>query len=89
MFYIYSIKSIDKSPKFTILLGANEKGREIISKSKKSEIKIITKHSDSATLDKESTVLLEKGYELDKMHASLLLNPMDLSMVYKRKPIIK
>ncbi|MBQ3018340.1 MAG: nucleotidyltransferase family protein [Clostridia bacterium] len=89
LYAIYSIKSIDKSPKFTILLGANEKGREIISKSKKSEIKIITKHSDSAILDKESTVLLEKGYELDKMHASLLLNPMDLSMVYKRKPIIK
>lgn len=89
LYAIYSIKSIDKSPKFTTLLGAKEKGREIIAKAKKSEIEIITKHSDSVALDKESTFLLEKGYELDKMHASLLLNPMDLSMVYKRKPIIK
>ncbi len=89
IYSIYNISSIDKSPKFTYLLATNEKGRKILSDSKKSSLTIITKHADSKELDSVQQNIINTGYELDKMYLSLLATDIDLKEAYKKKPVLK
>ena len=88
LYAVFSVKNIDKAPKFTFLLAANKSGREIISKSS-SELTIITKHSDGKELDFDSKSQLELSYQIDKIYLSLLKSPKAPENVYKTIPLIK
>ena len=89
MFTLFGITKIDKNIRFALLLGANKNGREILSNAKKSNVKIITKHSDSSELDSDSQNILETLYEVDKLYNSLLRSEDCPLNAYKQKPIIK
>lgn len=86
----FDIKSIDKTPKFTILLGANEKGKEIIKLNRKKEnIVILTKHSDSKNLDEKDIMLYEKLLKLDELFEVMYMTPSTPLNAYKKIPYIK
>ncbi len=84
---IFGVTDVDKSPKFTFLLGANKDGREIINNAS-CDLTIITKHSDAKELDDFSKAQLEKCYEIDKIYFTLQKAPKSPENAYKRKPII-
>ena len=88
LYAVFSVKNIDKAPKFTFLLAANKSGREIISKSS-SDLTIITKHSDGKELDFDSKSHFELSYQIDKIYLSLLKSPKAPENAYKTIPLIK
>lgn len=88
LYAVFSVKNIDKAPKFTFLLAANKSGREIISKSS-SDLTIITKHSDGKELDFDAKSQLELSYQIDKIYLSLLKSPKAPKNAYKTIPLIK
>ena len=83
---IFNVESLDKSPKFCFLLGANKDGRDILNNI--FDFSIITKHSDAKCLDDLSKLQLEKSYEVDRVYNTLLKTPRAPSDAYKGKPII-
>ena len=89
LYTLFGISKIDKCPKFTILLASNDNGREILNGAKKSNINVITKHSDANELDLSSKSLFENLYEVDRLYYSFLKNDEVPSSAYKKKPIIK
>ena len=89
LYAIFGVEQIDMMPKFAPLLATNEHGREIISRAKKSNLKIITKHSDSKELDALPKSILERLYLVDKIYISLLENGKSAGDAYKQKPLIK
>ncbi len=90
LYSIFNVKKVDFSPKFTVLLGMDKKGQELLNKMKKqSNICIITKHSDSKNLSKKSCEQLEKLYQLDQLYNILTENQCVPNTAYKNKPIIK
>jgi len=89
IYNLFNVQSIDKSPDFTILLGANEKGRKIISLNKNVEdFTIITKHSDAKNLSFESKCAYEKCLHSDEMFATLCIKPYTPDTAYKQHPYI-
>lgn len=90
IYSIFGIDSIDKSPEYTILLGANEKGKFIIKENRKKEnIVIITKHSDTKKLNEKSLMQYEKEMKLDEVYESLYISPSSPNNTYKKTPYIK
>lgn len=90
LYSLFNIGKVDFSPKFTILLGIDEKGRDLLNKiKKKSEFYVITKHSDGKKADEEVQKNLELVYSIDALHNTLLLNQIVPGLAYKNKPIIK
>ncbi len=90
LYSMFNVVDLDFVPKFTILLGMDEKGRNQISSIRKnSEFTIITKHSDSKKLDSISLENLEKNYMVDALFNTLLKNQSSAYNAYKCVPIIK
>lgn len=89
IYSLFKIYNIDKSPDFTVLLGTNEKGKQIIKQLRKMEnITIITKCSDAKKLNKKSKQLYEKGLKVDELFATLCIKPYAPDTVYKKTPYI-
>lgn len=90
MYSAFKIENIDKSPKYTVLLGINDKGKKLIGDNRKKEnIVIITKHSDSKKLDELSLVQYEKSLKLDEIFETLYFTPCSPETAYKKTPYIK
>ena len=90
MYSMFNVKKVDFSPKFTILLGMDKKGQELLKSIKKqSKFCVITKHSDSKKLSKKSRDMLEKLYFVDKLYNTLGKRQGAPSDAYKNKPVIK
>ena len=90
MYYLFKVNSINKCPEFTVLLGANEKGKNVIKKSRKTaNIDIITKHSDAKGLSQGSYDIYEKGLKADEVFASLCQSPYSPDEIYKKTPYIE
>lgn len=86
----FDIQYIDKNPKYTILLGANEKGKKVINLNRKKEnFVIITKHSNAKYLDETSQMQYEKSMKLDEIYETLYFNPNTAESAYKIIPYIK
>ena len=90
LYSIFNVKKVDFTPKFTVLLGMDKKGQELLNKIKKqSSISIITKHSDSKKLSKKACEQLERLYRLDQLYNTLAEKQCVPSDAYKNNPIIK
>lgn len=90
MYSAFKIENVDKSPKYTVLLGVNDKGKKLISNNRKKEnIVIITKHSDSKKLDKISLEQYEKLLKLDEIFETLYFIPCSPENAYKKTPYVK
>jgi len=90
LYSIFGVKKVDFSPKFTILLGADKKGQELLRKIKRqSSMCVITKHSDCKRLITRANAQLEKLYQLDELYNTLTEKQSVPSNAYKNKPIIK
>lgn len=90
LYALFNVSSLDFEPKFTILLGMDEKGRGQISSVKRnSDFTVITKHSDAKRLDDVSSLYLAKNYMVDELHNALLKSPISADKAYKATPIIK
>ncbi len=89
LYSLFGVKSIDRELSYTRLLGANERGREIIKNAKKSPLAVITKHSDMRVLTEGQREALSLDYALDTLYLSLLKSGEAPSEAYKKMPIIK
>ena len=89
LYSVFGVTKVDFAPKYTVLLGANGKGRQHISKLKKTRsFNIITKHSDAKNMKKTTKKQLNTLYLVDSLYNTLLKNPTMASEAYKTKPII-
>lgn len=88
LFTLFKVKSADKCPKFVNLLATNTYGKKIIKQAKQGDFKIITKHSDTKTLDPVSKFNYDTTISVDKLYFTLLKSSINPSQAYKRKPII-
>ena len=90
LYSMFNVVSIDKEPKYTVLLGANEKGKKVIKANRKKEnFIIITKYSDSKKLDKAVFEQYEKSLKLDEIYETLYIEPKSPENAYKKTPYIK
>ena len=90
LYSMLGIENVDFTPKFTVLLGMDKKGQELIGNIRKStNLAIITKHSDGKGLDEKTFLQLEKLYETDALYNTLTFKPSPPNQAYKNKPIIK
>lgn len=90
IYSVFDIEDIDKVPEFTVLLGANEKGKKIIKQNRKKEnIVIITKHSDSKKLYGKNIDFYEKLLKLDELFEIMCITPNSPQNAYKKVPYIK
>ena len=88
MYKLFGVKDVDFTPKFTVLLGADEKGLEVAKRATK-QFPIITKHADGKKLNESFYKMLERVYLVDCVYYSLSKAQMLPSDAYKRNPIIK
>ena len=90
MYSLFDITEIEKNVAFTLLLGIDSKGQQLLNEIKKrKKLCVITKHSDSRNLDKKAKEMLETVYRVDMVHRLLLTSQGVPSEAYKNKPIIK
>ena len=90
LYSLFDVNEIDRTPRFTFLLGMDSLGQEKIKSIKKDEsFSVITKHSDINNLEEKDRRLAEKQYEIDSLYNTLLLNQRAPSSAYKNKPVIK
>lgn len=90
LYSMFNVVSIDKEPKYTVLLGANEKGKKVIKANRKKEnFIIITKYSDSKKLDKAVFEQYEKSLKLDEIYETLCIEPKSPKNAYMKTPYIK
>ncbi len=90
IYSLFNVTRIDKTPGFTVLLGANNNGKKIISQNRKKEsITIITKHSDAKKLNQQDLEIYEKMLKVDSMYALLMITPSQPSLAYKKVPYIE
>lgn len=85
---VFNVRSYERTPKFSILLGANSKGREVLNRVK-DDFVILTKLSDAKKLTKEQKDILELTIKVDMLHLSLLKNGSKPIKAYDKKPIIR
>lgn len=83
---IFGITDVDKLPKYTVLLSANKKGREV---AKKADITVITKMTDTKKLDPVSQKAFCKEMRIDEFYMSLLKEQKVAYEAYKMAPFIK
>lgn len=89
IYSLFSVNFIDKTPLFTILLGANEKGKKIINTNRKKEkITIITKPAETKKLTEDPKKAYEKILMVDQIYSILYMKPQPPSASYKNKPNI-
>ena len=89
IYSLFKIENINKSVDFTVLLGANEKGKQIIKQARKNEgITVITKHADSKKLGEASKEIYEKGLKADELFATLCIKSYSPDIAYKKTPYI-
>ena len=90
LYAMLGVKEVDFEPQFAVLLGMDAKGKALLNDiKKKSELTIITKHSDGKELSDTAKEMLETLYRVDSIYYALLCDkstPMD---AYKNKPILK
>ena len=90
LYSLFDVNNVDFSPKYSVLLGMDNKGQQLLNKiKKKSDIHIITKHSDGKSISPEIREELERLYRVDAFYNALLCNQKAPSQAYKNKPIIK
>lgn len=93
---LFALTSVTKDdlnaiPEYTLLLGAGEKGRSILSSNRKKEnaIKIITKPSDTALLSSEAERRqTELSAKLDAIYTLCLEKERDSAAMLRKKPYI-
>lgn len=90
LYSMFGIQDVDFSPEFTLLLGMDASGQALLNEiKKKSELTVITKHSDSRRLSDRSKKMLKVVYKADSLYNTLLLDKSVPEDAYKNKPIIK
>ena len=90
IYTVFGVENIDKTPKYTVLLSANEKGKKIIKENRKKEnIVIITKHSDSKKLDNNVLKQYEQSLKFDEIYETLYFSPSAPKNAYNKIPYIK
>jgi len=88
LYSLFGVEAVDFSPKFTLLLGMDIKGRALLNKiRKKCDLHIITKHADGKKMD-DAREGLELIYRIDALYNTMLYNQAVPSQAYKNKPII-
>ncbi len=90
LYSFFNVSSIRKTTKsFTILLAVNEKGKKFLKNRKNNKrLIIITKHSDSKKLDKNSYKMYEQLKKVDEIYQTVLNVPDSIENAYKFKPIV-
>lgn len=89
IYALFDVNFIDRTPSFTILLGANEKGKKVISSSRKmGNIAIITKYANSKKLSNSFKEAFEKSVKVDELYSTLYAKPQPIDELYKSKPYI-
>ena len=90
IFYsLFDIENIDKNPDFTILLGANEKGKKVIKKCIKTDsFVIVSKYNDCNNLNENSKQIYEKNLLSDKIFSMCCKNSQSPLNSYQKKPFI-
>lgn len=90
LYNLFDIESVDFSPEYTILLGMDKKGQELLNKIRKScKVKVITKHSDGKDMSDGTRKIFEKLYAVDAFYNTMLFSQSLPNEAYKKKPIIK
>lgn len=85
---IFGVDTFERTPSFSILLGANKKGREVLSQVV-DDFVVLTKLADAKKLTKEQREALEFTIKVDMLHSSLLKNGSKPKKAYDKKPIIR
>ncbi len=90
LYTLFNVKSMDKEPKYTVLLGANNKGKAILKKNKKTEkFTIITKPSDIKKLSKEDVEKYERAMKVDLFYEGMYFNSSEPNSALKYIPYVK
>lgn len=85
---IFGVSTFERTPSFSVLLGANKKGREVLSQVDEGFV-VLTKLADAKKLTKEQREALEFTIKVDMLHSSLLKNGSKPKKAYDKKPIIR
>lgn len=89
MYASNGIKGVDEKISFTSLLAVDEVGRAYLKSIKKTaKIAILTKHSDSKKLTKNSYNSYMLSKKADELYYTLLKEPLSASEAYKKSAII-
>jgi hypothetical protein len=73
MYSAFGSYSVDEFPLYTVLLGANSRGRELIKSLRKdSAIPVLTKLADYRNYDLKTVRQFEKSAEIDKIYMTFL-----------------
>ncbi len=91
LFALTGVRSEDLSltPAYTNLLAANETGRGILSRARKSEFKVVTKPADASLLDSESAKReRELSLSLDAVYTFCLGSSSASGALLRKKPYI-
>lgn len=86
IYSLFGITTMDKLPKYTVLLSANQKGREV---AKKANIPVVTKITDAKKLDPVSQKAFYKEMRTDELYMSLLKEQKVAYEAYIMAPFIK
>jgi predicted nucleotidyltransferase len=90
LYSLFGVKKIVNTPKFTVLLGMDEKGKKHLNEIRKQKkIEVITKHADGKILSASAKKDLERVYLVDSVYNTLLEKSTPAEDAYKKKPIIK
>ena len=90
LYSLFNVENIDCTPQFALLLGMDDKGQALLNNiKKKSDLTVITKHSDAKKLNKNASEMLETLYKVDSLYNALLGDSNTPGDAYKNKPIVK
>ncbi|MBE6543977.1 MAG: nucleotidyltransferase family protein [Ruminococcaceae bacterium] len=90
MYLWCGVEKISDMPKYTTLLGADNRGREYLSAIRKNkEIEVLTKPADYNKMSKEAVSQFEKGVVADCLFAYALKEPLSYGDLVRKGPYIK
>ena len=90
IYSLFGVENVDKEIMYTTLLAMNEKGKAFLSCiKKKTDIVVVTKHSDSKKLSKEALHVFELNCKVDELYQTLLKKSVQVESVYKKCPYIE
>ena len=91
MLYLWcGVEKIEGMPKYTNLLGFDEKGREYIKEIKRTKrIQILTKPADFDKMQEGAAQAYENALMADRLFAMCLEKPIPFSDIMKKGPVIK
>lgn len=88
LYSLFDVKHFNRTPTFSILLGANKRGRDVLNHIGEG-FTILTKLVDSKKLNKDERDLFDITLRVDTLHMSFIKKGIAPSSAYDKKPIIR